>query len=99
MSPQNATCSSYRGMNFFNVIVGVAPKRVITYVSHLYPGFISDEAIVQQARLDHLEAGDMILADKGFLIIIIIIITIIAIINLISMASISITVLGALRYC
>ena len=69
MSPQNATCSSYRGMNSFKVIVGVAPKRVITYVSQLYPGFISDKAIVQKTRLlDHLVAGDMILADKGFLI-------------------------------
>ena len=69
MSQQNATYSSYRGMYSFKVIVGVAPNGVITYVSRLYPGSISDEAIVQQSGLlNHLTAGDMILADKGFLI-------------------------------
>ena len=51
MSQQNATYSSYRGMNSFKVIVGVAPKGVITYVSRLYPGSISDKTIVQQSGL------------------------------------------------
>ena len=69
MSQQNATYSAYRGMNSFKVIVGVAPNAVITYVSKLYPGSISDKAIVQQSGLlKYLTAGDMILADKGFLI-------------------------------
>ena len=69
MSKQNATYSSYRGMNSFKVIIGVAPNAVITYVSNLYPGSISDKAIVQQSCLvNHFSAGDMILADKGFLI-------------------------------
>lgn len=69
MSQQNATYSSYRGMLSFKVIVGVAPNAVITYVSMLYPGSISDKAIVQESGLlKHLNPGDMILADKGFLI-------------------------------
>ena len=69
MSQQNATYSSYRGMHSFKVIVGVAPNGVITYVSKLYPGSISDKAIVQQSGLlNHLTAGDLVLADKGFLI-------------------------------
>lgn len=69
MSQQNATYSSYRGMNSFKVIVGVAPNAVITYVSKLYPGSISDKAIVlESGLLKHLTPGDMILADKGFLI-------------------------------
>lgn len=68
MSQQNATYSSYRGMNSFKVIVGVAPNAVITFVSKLYPGSISDKAIVQQSGLlNHLVPGDMVLADKGFL--------------------------------
>ena len=68
MSQQNATYSSYRGMNSFKVIVGVAPNAVITFVSKLYPGSISDNAIVQQSGLlNHLVPGDMVLADKGFL--------------------------------
>ena len=70
MSQQNATYSSYRGMNSFKVIVGVAPNAVITFVSKLYPaGSISDKVIVQQSGLlNHLVAGDMVFADKGFLI-------------------------------
>ena len=69
MSQQNATYSNYRGMHSFKVIVGVAPNGVITYVSKLYPGSISDKAIVQQSGLlNHLTAGDMVLADKGFVI-------------------------------
>ena len=54
-------------MNSFKVIVGVAPNCVITYVSQLYPGSISDKAIVEQSGLlKHLIAGDMVLAEKGF---------------------------------
>ena len=67
MSQQNSTYSSYHGMNSFKVLVGVAPNAVITYVSKLYPGSISDKAIVQESGfLNHLTPGDIILVDKGF---------------------------------
>ena len=49
MSQQNVTYSSYSGMHSFKVIVGVAPDGVITYVSTLYPGSISDKAIVHKS--------------------------------------------------
>ena len=69
MSQQNATYSNYQGMNSFKVIVGVAPNAVITYVSKLYPGSISDKEIVKQSGLmNHMASGDLIFADKGFLI-------------------------------
>ena len=69
MSQQSATYSSYRGMNSFKVLVGVAPNAVITFVSPLYPGSISDKEIVSKSGfLKHLQTGDLILADKGFLI-------------------------------
>lgn len=69
MNQQNATYSSYRGMNSFKVLIGVAPNAVITYVSKLYPGSISDKAIVEKSGfLNQLETGDLVLADKGFLI-------------------------------
>ena len=45
MSQQCATYSTYRGMNSFKVIIGVAPNAVITYVSGLYPGSVSDKCI------------------------------------------------------
>lgn len=69
MSQQHVTYSSYRGMNSFKVLTGVAPNGVLTYISDLYPGSISDKEIVQQSGLlKHFVAGDLILADKGFLI-------------------------------
>ena len=69
MNQQNATYSNYQGMNSFKVIVGVAPNAVITYVSKLYPGSISDKEIVKQSGLmNHMASGDLIFADKGFLI-------------------------------
>ena len=69
MSQQNATYSSYRGMNSFKVLTGVAPNGVLTFVSRLFPGSISDKEIVQQSGiLKHFVPGDLILADKGFLI-------------------------------
>ena len=54
-------------MHSFKVIVGVAPNGVLTYVSNLYPGSISQKSIVQQSG-SHLTAGDTVLADKGFFI-------------------------------
>ena len=69
MSQQNATYSNCRGMSSFKVIVGVAPNAVITYVSNLYPGAISDKEIVKRSGvMNHMASGDLILADKGFLI-------------------------------
>ena len=69
MSVQKLTYSSYRGMNSFKTLVGVAPNAVITFVSDLYPGSVSDKAIVQKCGiLSRFLAGDLILADKGFLI-------------------------------
>ena len=65
MSEQSATYSNYRGMNSFKVIIGVAPNAVITYVSGLYPGSVSDKSIVQESGLlTHFVPGDLILADN-----------------------------------
>ena len=61
MGDQKLTYSRYRGMNSFKTLIGVAPNAVITHVSKLFPGSTSDKAIVQKS-------GDLILADKGFLI-------------------------------
>ena len=56
-------------MNSFKVLTEVAPNGVLTYISNLYPGSISDKEIVQQSGfLQRFLPGDLILADKGFLI-------------------------------
>ena len=45
--------------------IHVAPNAVITFVSKLYPGSVSDKAILLANVFEH---GDLILADKGFLV-------------------------------
>ena len=46
---------------------GVAPNVALVFASKLYPGNISDVAIVEHRGLLHqLSPGDMILASKGF---------------------------------
>ncbi|KAL2086789.1 hypothetical protein ACEWY4_017848 [Coilia grayii] len=50
-------------------LIGVAPNGVITFVSDLYGGSTSDKAITADCGvLQHLEPGDMVMADKGFTI-------------------------------
>lgn len=69
MSKQKQTYSSYKHRNTWKGLVGVAPNGVITYVSELYAGATSDKKIVEHCGiLKELEPGDLILADKGFLI-------------------------------
>lgn len=69
MSDQKLTYSTYRGVNSFKTLIGVAPNAVITHVSKLFPGSTSDKAIVEKSGvLEHFKCGDLILADKGFLI-------------------------------
>ena len=48
-------------MNSFKVLVGVAPNAVITVISKLFPGSVSDKVIVKESGLlDILEPGDSI---------------------------------------
>lgn len=69
MDQAKLTYSTYRGMHSFKVLISVAPNGVIHFCSPLFPGSVSDKAIFQQSGiLGHLVAGDLILADKGFLI-------------------------------
>lgn len=49
--------------------MGVAPNGVITYISNAYSGSTSDKKIVGNCGLlEKIVAGDLILADTGFLI-------------------------------
>lgn len=63
------TYSHYKHRNTLKGLIGVAPNGVVTYISPLYPGSTSDKKIVQNCGvLNVFEPGDLILADKGFLI-------------------------------
>jgi hypothetical protein len=69
MQLQRATYSHYKGRNTFKALVCVAPNGAIVFASKLYAGCATDKDIVQHSRiLNHMVAGDLILADKGFLI-------------------------------
>ena len=50
-------------------LIGVAPNGAITFVSDGYTGSSSDKMVTDDSGiLNHLMAGDLILADKGFLL-------------------------------
>lgn len=69
MEKQRLTYSSYEHRNTWKVLVGVAPNGVATYISKAYPGSTPDKMIVEHCGiLSQMENGDLILADKGFLI-------------------------------
>ena len=69
MDDQCTTYSHYKHRNTFKGLVGVAPNGTVTFLSKLYPGSVSDKEIVRHSGvLDHMEPGDMVMADKGVLI-------------------------------
>ncbi|XP_049340578.1 uncharacterized protein LOC125804898 [Astyanax mexicanus] len=66
---QSETFSAYKNHTTFKALIGVAPCGVITFVSKLFTGSISDQEITRQSGiLTLLEPGDACMADKGFII-------------------------------
>ena len=64
---QSETFSHYKHHNTAKALVAIAPNGAITFASRLYGGKQSDKAIVRHSGiLDLLEAGDMLMADRGF---------------------------------
>lgn len=67
MDHQKDFYSPYKHHVTVKPLVGTAPNGVITYASELYLG--SDKKIVQHCGIvSKLHSGDLILADKGFVI-------------------------------
>jgi hypothetical protein len=61
--------SHYKSRTTLKCLVGVTPAGAVSFVSSLYAGSISDKQItIEPGILDVLEAGDLVMADKGFLI-------------------------------
>ena len=63
----NRYFSNYKNSNTFKALIGISPDGVITFVSSLYPGSISDKELTKQSGLlDLLQSGDSVMADKRF---------------------------------
>lgn len=66
---QATTFSAYKNTNTVKVLVGITPRGAISFLSQAYEGSVSDRRLVElSGLLEKLEAGDEIMADKGFLI-------------------------------
>ena len=69
LDTQSHLYSQYKGRTTLKALIGVAPNGVITFASDLYGGTASDKAITADCGLlQHLQPGDMVMADKGFTI-------------------------------
>lgn len=67
---QSGTYSTYKSGNTLKALIGIDPTGLVTFVSSLYTGCISDKEITRRSGLLDLQFNptDSIMADKGFLI-------------------------------
>ena len=71
LEAQAATWSEYKHHNTVKLCIGCGPNGLITFVSRLWSGKASDRHIIDKdgsGFIPYLQGGDIILADKGFLI-------------------------------
>ena len=67
MRSQSSTFSHYKHHNTAKGLIGITPAGAVSFVSDLYTGRASDKIATRDSKLYNLlEAGDSLLADKGF---------------------------------
>ncbi|KAK5638749.1 hypothetical protein RI129_013044 [Pyrocoelia pectoralis] len=63
------TWSNYKHHHTVKFLIGITPQGAICYISNAYGGRASDKFITEDCDfLDNLVPGDLVLADRGFLI-------------------------------
>lgn len=63
------TFLSYKSLNTWKGLVGIAPHGAVQFISSLYTGCKSDVVITKSCGLiDLLKCGDEVMADKGFVL-------------------------------
>lgn len=65
----NQTWSNYKHNHTAKYLIGTSPQGVIIFISDAFGGRASDKFITENSGfLDHIKEGDVIMADRGFLI-------------------------------
>lgn len=66
----NAECwSNYKHHKSAKSMIAISPQGSVVFISDSWCGRTSDKYITENSKfLDHIEPGDIVLADRGFLI-------------------------------
>ncbi|KAJ8977271.1 hypothetical protein NQ317_003973 [Molorchus minor] len=63
------TWSNYKHHHTIKFLIGITPQGAICFISNAYGGRASDKFITENSNfLDKLRPGDLVIADRGFLI-------------------------------
>lgn len=69
LTARSSTWSNYKHHNTLKFLVACSPCGAVTFISRAYGGRTSDKVITQKSGfLDLIVPGDLVLADRGFLI-------------------------------
>lgn len=69
LEAQSSTWSNYKHNNTIKVLIGITPQGTIGFISNAYGGRCSDTFVTEDCGiLEKLLPGDVVLADRGFLI-------------------------------